>query len=949
MPKPQSRRTTARAATATTSHALSPISSSTGGGPAHLINCEPLAVRQDCDAVYFSQIFELAQKKTPDSPIVHPCRIVGRLREILHKQNDLEARLHALVAKLSDKKGKYRDFTFQQLIMAQRRYSSRRRRFRFGELPVPRKEGRGHAHQMMFTASPGRSGIGETTIPGLPGAEQIGDWVRGIIEDLIIPKLPPSAEPTVALSVLYRQDWCSLGYNRGRLIRTIPLTADGKKEIIVKTWRTRKERREENKSVAEDISTEFIGDQKWSLTTLKEVSANMNANINANLKADLSVPIPSTPATVGAGGGGGGNAGGNVNTLMRETEERISQATVKATNSLKTSVTSIVETAEESGTETTITETIINPNKCHSLMYDFFEVVETFDIKTTIDRVEPVILLPSRLPEITPAWVLCHECLLRKYLPCETYYVGFDGAKQLEIAERLGQFAGTIDSPQAAAAAQAVLDAIAAVVSAYRSLSDATLNIVADGSGDSSLADLVQGKWDELMEWGEETLEEGAAAVEEGVKVVEEVVKVVTDTVSEGAKLVDDIIPFSMARRASGQRIAQAQRSSVPGGIGSYIYWEVMKIVAPEITAALAQLEAAHAQIASMPVGPARTTATFNAVNAFFTTAGDVTAAFKKMDVALFFLLASAITTLGVGGALVGSLAAAAAIVLGGGVAVPILIGLATGFLGGAAIGALTGLGLTIMAELGEDIGKLDLTPDDNGLKAAIMGLFGLQNNLGGAIGLPAQPQNASPEALAAYQQQLIELKKEQRERAEAGVEFERLKCHLTENLVYYAQLVIQSWPEATLQQFLSKHGVPERAVIPRVVGFAGAKVGFQVVDQQWLAASGFDFDRAFKDLKATGVLDDALEAPQVTLPTPGVSVEPRLGSCEACESFVQTHRQFDLDLKKEEVAQAVIETDRRRQRVGTGELDDPLNRDARIAVSVTPAGPAADDGNDNT
>ncbi|MFN8892124.1 MAG: hypothetical protein ACK52P_01335 [Alphaproteobacteria bacterium] len=915
----------------------SPAAAAAVQPPSFLLNCGPLPVQESCDTVYFSQIFELASQKTPDRPLVHPCQVHDRLRYIAGREKLISARLSALAAKLVDARGKYREIPPERLVELQ--LSARRPPTRFGRIPLPAASTR-KATRVMTAAPAGGWSPLTPGKGGLTGLDSLDGQLRDLFAEITVPRLPPAAQPTVALAVVYRQEWCTLGYHRGRLIRTVPLTADGKKEIVVKSWVTRKHRREENQSVAEDISTEFIGDQKWSLTTLKEVSANMNGNINGNLKADLSVPIPSTPATVGAGGGVGGNAGGSVNGLLRETEERIAQATVKAANSLKTTVSSVVETAEETGAETTITETIVNPNKCRSLMYDFFEVVETFAIRTAVDRIDPLILLPIKLEAVTPEWVLCHECLLRKYLPCDVYYPGFEAAKRLRVADHLGQFTGSLAGPEADAAGKAVLDAILAVVTAYHSLSSATLQVVTDGSGGSGLPGQIQKGFDDLVKAVGDGLNATGEAFGDAVEAVGDAADALGKTVSDGVQTFAGWLGFGTARSIAAIG-AQARSGSPGGGIGSYIYWEVAKIAAPEIPAALEQLAGAHAQISTMQPGPARTNAIFRAVEAFFATAGDITEGFKKIDVALFFLFAGVTALASVSGAFLGALAAAAIIIVSGGAAaIPIALVLAGGFLGGAVVGGLTALGGQIAVALGSELSKADLVPDDIGLKASIMGLYGLQGNLGGAIGLPAAPQADSPEAVAAYQQQLIELKREQREQAEARVEFDRLKCHLQENLVYYTQLIMQRLPEATLQQILSTHAIPLGAVEPRIVGFAGRKVGFRVLSASWLAASGFDFSAARDQFAADEVFRPTAPV-EVTLPTPGVSVEPRLGACDACEPFVEAHRALDLDLKAEEVAREALENERRRQRIAAGNLEDPVSRDAHISVGITPGGSA--------
>ena len=76
---------------------------------------------------------------------------------------------------------------------------------------------------------------------------------------------------------------------------------------------------------------------------------------------------------------------------------------------------------EEAGSEITQTETIINPNKCNTLTYHFREIAEKFSITTKLEDLEPLLLLPLPLPNVTHDWLLCNECAIRDYLPCDIY------------------------------------------------------------------------------------------------------------------------------------------------------------------------------------------------------------------------------------------------------------------------------------------------------------------------------------------------------------------------------------------------------------------------------------------------------------------------------------------------------------------------------------------------
>jgi hypothetical protein len=61
------------------------------------------------------------------------------------------------------------------------------------------------------------------------------------------------------------------------------------------------------------------------------------------------------------------------------------------------------------------------------------------------------------------------------------------------------------------------------------------------------------------------------------------------------------------------------------------------------------------------------------------------------------------------------------------------------------------------------------------------------------------------------------------------------------------------------------------------------------------------------------------------------MTVEPSLGTCDACEPFIEEHRVLDLefrraevDLQKARALQEAAEADRFQKRIAKDELDDP-------------------------
>jgi hypothetical protein len=118
------------------------------------------------------------------------------------------------------------------------------------------------------------------------------------------------------------------------------------------------------------------------------------------------VGLPIKAVTVDAGGNLGltGNLSASLAQAMETSSEYVQSAMMKAANSLKAVRTNSVETVQEIGTEVTSKQVIANTNRCHSLTYHYFEVLEDFEVTTQPVGANIFLLLPLPVPAITLDW-----------------------------------------------------------------------------------------------------------------------------------------------------------------------------------------------------------------------------------------------------------------------------------------------------------------------------------------------------------------------------------------------------------------------------------------------------------------------------------------------------------------------------------------------------------------
>lgn len=723
--------------------------------------------------------------------------------------------------------------------------------------------------------------------PDFGGLPNLQDYFKDLLDLLPTPPAAPQA-PTLGFAIRYRQEWCSQGYGRGRLLRSIPLAADSQLQINIKSWEIRKTRREMNEAVERDISSEIVGDEKWSLATAKQTNTEIGANANGNLKASGAVPIEGVP--VNLEGGGGGDLNASVKTQITATEEQVHQATVKSANSLKTKRTTIVEASDEIGFETATSETIRNPNKCNTLTYHYFEITEAYEITTKVERIDPVVFV--RLPglKIDIDWLLCNECLLRAHLPCEAFYQGFDAAKLIKSKRLLGEFDGRLDSAANNQMIGGVLAKIKALAETYTELSSANpLSTAPAEQAGEDLGEFVADKGEDLDDLFNEI--NVFNFPETGPAFLDALTDFLTELMEKVAEGLGDAVS------AVGAAIEATPKA---------IYWQIVGIAAPELIGAMATLAAQYEFLASLPADPQRTNAIIGAVEAFFLQLGDVTEVFLRIEQAIgvVFVVAAA----------------------GGGYGAIAAAGIAISLLSSGGIGVLVGLG----GALGAGVLALSEVLSINGsLKSQVFGLYGQAQLAGDQLDLPIPPLSDDPALWAVYQQQLREARERRQLLAEAQVELDRLLCHIRTHRNYYQQLYWLSLESADLQRRLTSDYYIEPGLVHYVIeGFDGDRAAFKVNDigllAELLAQTNVSLSEVFDEFKAETLMDGQGKTDCIEVPTRGVTVEPELGQCHACDDFIEQHRGLDIELKQQEVRQAVAETARLEARVANGNLDDP-------------------------
>jgi hypothetical protein len=176
------------------------------------------------------------------------------------------------------------------------------------------------------------------------------------------------------------------------------------------------------------------------------------------------------------------------------------------------------------------------------------------------------------------------------------------------------------------------------------------------------------------------------------------------------------------------------------------------------------------------------------------------------------------------------------------------------------------------------------------------------------------------------------------KEVAEALEQVEALITHLNEYKTYYRGALLRLMPlDDGLMNRISAFGnIVERRVL-------GEYRGRVVVPIR------ADMDPRTKPLfeqlvSGNELLYEIADGFPITMPTPGLHIETRLGTCDACEEYIDQIRRLDLrakdaeiDLKRETLAQQKLETARMEHRIKAKDYADPIARPPVLRLELEP------------
>jgi hypothetical protein len=243
----------------------------------------------------------------------------------------------------------------------------------------------------------------------------------------------------IALVVYFewKQEWVLKGFSRGRLLHSLSLAPQEEATIELFTWDRRKRSLEQSslteteQSVEDEEKTQDTTEVFRELTKKDEFQWKVGGDLDAQyngvaVNVKLKTHAEAQDKT-------------NAEDVAKNTTKTLREGVQKAAAKVKTQRSSKISETTEMGLEERVTRKVRNPNLCHTLNLDYFEVSTHYEITTSFneDGMRFCAAIPNPIARDTfpPEFVRQNEGALRDMILDRGLVSGFDGLRLLRARE----------------------------------------------------------------------------------------------------------------------------------------------------------------------------------------------------------------------------------------------------------------------------------------------------------------------------------------------------------------------------------------------------------------------------------------------------------------------------------------------------------------------------------
>jgi hypothetical protein len=250
------------------------------------------------------------------------------------------------------------------------------------------------------------------------------------------PKSKPVGQLKLALYMPWRHTWKLKGYTRGELLHALALAPQEEVNLEVSTWDRRKRAYEDTAESEFEQTKEFTETQKDSQAVVKEMANQNTFGIN------IGGTVGFTQAGFNVTGTQGADARTSLNNSSKVSVESMAESVRRSTMKLRLQRQTKIAETTELGTEDKVSRRIRNPNLCHTLQLNYYEVLANYEIEITFDRAEArlCVLIDNEelgLQEFDYTNIRYFESVLKRVLLVPSLESGFEAAHRLYAQDQL--------------------------------------------------------------------------------------------------------------------------------------------------------------------------------------------------------------------------------------------------------------------------------------------------------------------------------------------------------------------------------------------------------------------------------------------------------------------------------------------------------------------------------
>ncbi len=246
---------------------------------------------------------------------------------------------------------------------------------------------------------------------------------------------PPVFE--LVFNLQFIQTWELLGYSRGTLLNTLSLGPQEETTIDIFTWNRRKSSIERTSSVESEESLDRSDTVRDTTDVLRQAQADSEFTFHADATVGVNIyDVVKIGTNIGAADKDA------FATLSKTSNSFVHEGVTKSANRVKQSRQTKVSESEETGREDRVTRKIRNPNMCHALNLDYFEILANYTVTTEFSPNDSglCVLIDNPIKMQFDRWALrVYEQALSRFLLDSALAPGFAAAKLLEAAIRRAQ------------------------------------------------------------------------------------------------------------------------------------------------------------------------------------------------------------------------------------------------------------------------------------------------------------------------------------------------------------------------------------------------------------------------------------------------------------------------------------------------------------------------------